>query len=390
MHRTIILRLALAALALPLLATPADAQLIRSVRNAASRGAERAVEREAERRAEEAAAAALGAEQAAAQPTPAGGDRATSQAPVVLVHYDFVPGDRVLFTDDFATDPVGDFPRRMRFVSGNFETAEWDGRRFVRGTSFGAIAIDLPEVLPERFTLEFDVVAPSGWTQEVRFDDAGPTYVRFSPQEGGLDGAVRSVSRPAAEIARGAPFAVRVMADGEHVKVYMNGTRVANVPGASLGRSQRITIKTSASVDAPLLIGAIRVASGGRELYEVTEEVAAAPPDIPLILHGVTFDVGSAVIRAESAPMLDAVAAGLAANPDVRVRVEGHTDSTGGADTNRALSTARATAVVDALVERGIDVSRLAAAGFGPDQPIADNATPEGRQQNRRVALVRL
>jgi len=73
-------------------------------------------------------------------------------------------------------------------------------------------------------------------------------------------------------------------------------------------------------------------------------------------------------------------------NPEItKVEVQGHTDNRGGAALNKALSQKRAAAVMKALVTRGIDKSRLVAKGYGPDLPIADNTTDEGRQQNRRV-----
>ena len=71
--------------------------------------------------------------------------------------------------------------------------------------------------------------------------------------------------------------------------------------------------------------------------------------------------------------------------PDLRVRVEGHTDSQGDDEKNRLLSQSRADAVVAYLVEKGVTGSRLSSIGFGEVAPIADNGTSEGRAQNRRV-----
>ena len=68
--------------------------------------------------------------------------------------------------------------------------------------------------------------------------------------------------------------------------------------------------------------------------------------------------------------------------------IEGHTDSRGDADMNEALSRARAQAVRDALAQLGIDGERMSAVGYGETQPIADNATSEGRARNRRIAIV--
>lgn len=74
-------------------------------------------------------------------------------------------------------------------------------------------------------------------------------------------------------------------------------------------------------------------------------------------------------------------------NPDLKFSVEGHTDSTGNAANNQTLSEARSKAIVDKLVEMGIAADRLASAGKGQANPIADNATDEGRAKNRRVRV---
>ena len=76
-------------------------------------------------------------------------------------------------------------------------------------------------------------------------------------------------------------------------------------------------------------------------------------------------------------------------NPDLKFSVEGHTDSTGNAASNQTLSEARSKAIVAKLVEMGIAADRLAAVGKGQNNPIADNATDEGRAKNRRVEFVK-
>jgi outer membrane protein OmpA-like peptidoglycan-associated protein len=103
----------------------------------------------------------------------------------------------------------------------------------------------------------------------------------------------------------------------------------------------------------------------------------------------VNFDTNRAEIRQDSLPMIEQVTALLREQPGLALVVEGHTDNTGIAARNKALSEARAKSVVAALVERGIDAKRLAAAGFGAERPIASNATEDGRAQNRRVELVK-
>lgn len=102
------------------------------------------------------------------------------------------------------------------------------------------------------------------------------------------------------------------------------------------------------------------------------------------------YDSNSSYMRAEAYPLLDEVASILIENPDMKVEVQGHTDNTGSAKYNQWLSERRAQRVRDYLVSKGIDPSRLEAKGYGLTQPVASNATEEGRAQNRRVELKRL
>jgi OmpA-OmpF porin, OOP family len=106
-------------------------------------------------------------------------------------------------------------------------------------------------------------------------------------------------------------------------------------------------------------------------------------------VYGINFDFNSDVIRQESKPTLDQIAALLKENPDWKMTVEGHTDNLGGQQFNQSLSERRAAAVVNYLTSAGIQESRLTSAGFGYSKPIANNNTEFGRGQNRRVELVK-
>jgi outer membrane protein OmpA-like peptidoglycan-associated protein len=107
-----------------------------------------------------------------------------------------------------------------------------------------------------------------------------------------------------------------------------------------------------------------------------------------LILKGVTFATGKSELTEESKASLKEVAASLAARPDVRVEVQGHTDNTGSRKVNARLSTARAQAVEQFLEANGVSPAQVTAKGYGSEQPIASNKTKDGRAQNRRVELV--
>jgi outer membrane protein OmpA-like peptidoglycan-associated protein len=125
-------------------------------------------------------------------------------------------------------------------------------------------------------------------------------------------------------------------------------------------------------------------------------EPAAAPaplalalePGTPVVLDGLAFASGKAVLEPGDYTSLTDLAAWMAANPQAMVELVGHTDGSGNADANIALSLARAEATRDALLVLGVAADRVAVRGAGPADPIADNATPEGRAQNRRVEVI--
>ncbi len=107
------------------------------------------------------------------------------------------------------------------------------------------------------------------------------------------------------------------------------------------------------------------------------------------IIH-VNFDTDKSTILADSKPQLDQVKALLQQEPTLKLAINGYTDNTGEATHNLQLSDDRAKSVLHTLVTTGIDQSRLQAKGFGQSDPVGDNATEEGKAQNRRVELIKI
>ncbi len=99
------------------------------------------------------------------------------------------------------------------------------------------------------------------------------------------------------------------------------------------------------------------------------------------------FDTGKSTLQPGSEQELDNIAEILKAFPNVNLKIGGYTDNTGSAAVNKQLSADRANTVMNGLIKRGIDKSRLEAEGYGPEHPVATNDTEEGRQQNRRIAV---
>lgn len=114
----------------------------------------------------------------------------------------------------------------------------------------------------------------------------------------------------------------------------------------------------------------------------------AAVDKTPVVLRNVFFETGSAALRPESTPELDHLVALLQQNPSLKIQINGHTDNVGSDAENLKLSEQRAKAVYSYLISKSIPAERLKYKGFGESQPIADNATEEGRKENRRTEFV--
>ncbi len=321
----------------------------------------------------------------------------------VWANYDFVPGDDILFYDDWSRDDVGDFPRRLNFVKGNWEIVEWEGRRFLRNTGrrYAAVEIPLPEDIPQRFTLEFDAYMPhpnhriavatyspaadghDSRNIQGNFFQVGTmrgTGVAKAPRSDGVESVVRT-DQVEEEI-----VPIRIMVDGSYAKVYVGSQRVANVPNAELRRGNTLYLENMYmnNDDNPIYIGPIRLAAGGADLYDDLVDDGRA------VTRGILFAVNSDRIRPESTPTLEEITDILQEHPDLSLRIEGHTDADGEEAYNQELSERRAESVKSYLVSQGIAGERLETAGMGESQPVADNDTAEGKQKNRRVELVRL
>jgi outer membrane protein OmpA-like peptidoglycan-associated protein len=321
-------------------------------------------------------------------------DRQSKPGEGAWANYDFKPGDEILVYDDFTGDKIGDFPRRFELIEGNFEVIEWEGGRYVRATANGVLAIPLPKTLPEKFTLEYSVSLNHGNASVRVMTGRAASYQGSAPSihysQAGLQSVRNAGPRtlssidPKAMKARVVP--VRLMADGSHMKMYFDEQRIANAPNAVFPRSDTLFIAVSwASAERPILIGPIRIAGGGLDLYDRLAR------DGRVTTQGILFASGSDRIRPESTPTLKEIGTMLEEHSDLRLSIEGHTDADGDDAFNQSLSERRAAAVKSYLIaQHAVAAARLETAGFGESAPVASNDTAEGKQQNRRVELVRL
>jgi outer membrane protein OmpA-like peptidoglycan-associated protein len=339
---------------------------------------------------------------------------AAAQQAEPFANYDFTRGDRILFAEDLGQDRVGNFARRLALVRGNAEIVELGGQRFLRATSEPTIFdIVLPERLPARFTIEFDINLKETRLVEstlhavvgVEGPDEIGQYANFSHGEPQVPSSTIWWNAHGAGIAGGHGASaekmglrpgvdeplldvtahVRVQADSAYLKMYVNENRVANIPNADFARSNRLRFVINSTAEEPSMVGNFVIAAGGQPLYD------ALVSNGRVATQGIYFDTGSDRLRPESTPTLRQIGEMLRAHPELRLTIEGHTDNAGNPAANQALSERRAAAMARYLVTTfGVEATRLVPRGLGDTRPAAPNTTGEGRQQNRRVELVKM
>jgi outer membrane protein OmpA-like peptidoglycan-associated protein len=323
-----------------------------------------------------------------------GSATAGGKVSAVSTKFDYVPGDQVLFMDDFALDELGEFPGRWSLVIGTVEVAEMEGQRWLRCTAADCtVRMKLPAMaqLPEFWTLEFDFHAtePMGSALTVRGVNERGNYAWEATYPQGENLAFRSgdIFSTAALEGVATPAGrhhVMFMARGPALKVYMDSQRLTNVPdiSAAEGMPGQIEIRLWATT-GPMITN-VRFAEGNQPAPDLLDGGK-------FVTHGIHFSTGSDAVLPESAPVLRQVAAYLQSHPDVKFRITGHTDNVGAAASNLDLSKRRAAAVATVLAQQfAVATDRLATDGKGDTQPESNNATPEGRAMNRRVEFDRL
>jgi outer membrane protein OmpA-like peptidoglycan-associated protein len=332
-------------------------------------------------------------------------DSGSKPAAKVWENYDFVPGSKVIFYTDFSDDRVGNFARGLKYRSGEAEVVERDGVKVLRAMSRAEFLIPVGKVLPERFTLELDVIAPQPKDGEhdphqmLQFEggadassgneSAQVTYMTsLAWIQGGGQSAPSSNSKvPDAMVPllRGNVAHLRVLMDGPYFKMYVNERRLYNVPELAVRRDSVIRVAINASEEEVVYLTGIRVAESETDvLYDALAAKGR------WVTQGILFATGKADLQPESRPVLKEIAAALKQHTDLKVLIEGHTDNVGTPAANLALSDARAAAVKTALVaDFGSDGARITTKGLGDTRPASPNTTPLGRAQNRRVEVVK-
>ena len=372
---------------------------IGSLKKKAEEAAKKKAEEEAKKKAaagDTTKAAPQGAETTAAAPE--------RSDPKVWENYDFVPGNKVLFYTDFSEDRVGNFARGLKYEGGPIEVVERDGVKMLRSTGRSTFLIPLGKVLPERFTLEIDVIPPTenccGY--EMLTFEGGATMDRGDESAdvnwhsngtlifgGGRNMNNSTVTFPDAMQAqlRGSVAHLRVLMDSAYFKMYTNERRVYSIPELMFKRDSviRVFVNGSEEENTAVYLTSIRVAESETDvLYDALMAKGR------WVTQGILFATGKSDLQPESRPVLKEIAATMAKYPDLTILIEGHTDNTGTPAGNLTLSDARAAAVKAALVaDFAIAADRITTKGLGDTQPAAPNTTAVGRAQNRRVEIVK-
>ena len=306
---------------------------------------------------------------------------------------DFVSGDEIFFEDNMANEKLGEFPSMWDLERGNAEIAAIDGVKCISIIGYTIIVPLMKEknYLPDEFTIEFDVygdAAKGTVTCEMGFNDSRTLIPRLyiSKDKYSLsaswykpDGTSGNQSQDITTAKGNQWHHVSISFNKRAAKYYVDGVRYLNIPNMRKPTSLWLWADNGNAY-----FKNIRMAKGAVPLYD------RMMSDGKFITYGITFDVGKSIIKPESMGEINRIVTLMTESPDLKFSVEGHTDATGNAASNQALSEARSKAIVDKLVEMGVAAGRLSSAGKGQTSPIADNGTDEGRAKNRRVEFVKI
>lgn len=321
-------------------------------------------------------------------------------------NYDFVPGDTVLFADDFTEDQDGEFPSHWDLKKGQAVLNQVAGKPtfcFTDGNHCEVYPrMKTASYLTDPFTVEFDTYT------DCQGDESPVLYLIYTDKDGNATtgevyfnrgddegrGDVSTAYFPVNSFTASLPKELisnytnhwhhcAVIYKNKQLKCYVDQYRVLVVPDLQT-MPTAIGFAGIGDMDHPVMITNVRLAAGGN-----MNMIGKKFTESKIVTHGITFDIDKSDLKPESMGTLNMVAGVLKSNPDLKFEIDGHTDNTGEAAHNLTLSQLRADAVKKQLVSMGIDASRLTTKGFGDTKPIADNSTPDGRANNRRVEFLR-
>jgi OmpA-OmpF porin, OOP family len=329
--------------------------------------------------------------------------------------YDFIPGQKVIFYEDFSQDAVGDFPALWNTNgSGEVATTNLYAGKWLKFIGNASVWTDQLLNLPDNYTVEMDIIPIAGENKTMagydlylyqctnvkafdygsRFGKAAfnfsvayygtPRYNTYINLPGGEDMGL-SGTRDNEDYKQliNQKYHIAIWMQKARVRLYQGQDKLFDLPKAfNLPDVKMDRIRFDGGA---FMVSNIRVAVGAPDTRNklITEG--------KLVTYGIYFDVNKDVVKPESYGTLKDISTVLSENPDVRVKIVGHTDSDGADASNLDLSKRRAASVKDELVKSfGIDAARIETDGAGETQPVAPNDTPVNKALNRRVEFIKL
>ncbi|WP_417371090.1 OmpA family protein [Gelidibacter japonicus] len=336
----------------------------------------------------------------------------------VYSKYDFVPGDKVLFYDDFSQDFIGDFPSKWN-TNGSGEVVKLnnvDGNWFELNTGHSVFYIPDVKNLPEDYTIEFDIVT-QGFSQktssssylQISLTDSdalrkySDNYIQsslslcqyntygihstniFNNKSGGIDSKVAADIR---EALLNQPH-IAIAVTRNRYRLWVNETKYLDIPRMvtelNVLKHLKFNVIGLKEGEERIFISNLKVADGGEDLRRKLLSEGK------ISTNGILFDSGSANIKPQSLGIVLQVSQVLLQDENMKLTIVGHTDADGNSDANMTLSKQRAESVKNALVNLyNISPDRLQTDGKGASTPVADNTTPDGKAQNRRVEFIKI
>jgi OmpA-OmpF porin, OOP family len=326
--------------------------------------------------------------------------------------YDFVPGDKILYFEDFSQDAIGDFPSLWTTSgSGEVKTINIASGNWLHMNANNALYWYQKDIdFPSNFILEFDLIPNEnydyngleltlyGESDRQEMDDNlypgnNGLHIQFGTENwitNGYDDNTETsnllASSSKGTVEKGKVNHVIIWVQGRRVRIYHRGMKALDAPANLVGGTKFTRLRFSLlAEDVQPYISNIKITTAAPDTRSklLTEG--------KLVSYGIYFDVNKDVVKAESFGTLNDIAKVLKENPTVKVKIVGHTDADGTDAANLDLSKCRAISVKSELVKSfGIDATRIETDGKGESQPIVPNDKPANKALNRRVEFIKL